>query len=45
METAAKNMDIVYIIENNDFLLASLKSTVGGIMMATNLMGDMGDDQ
>ncbi len=40
METAAKNMDIVYIIENNDFLLATLKSTVGGIMMATNLIGD-----
>ena len=40
MENAAKNMDIVYIFENNDFLLASLKSTVGGIMMATNLIGD-----
>lgn len=37
MENAAMDMDIKYIDANHDMLISSLKMTVGGVLMATNM--------
>lgn len=39
IEEAARNKDMEFLKENNDDLIANLKMTVGGILMAVNMYG------
>lgn len=39
IEEAARNKDMEFLKENNDELIANLKMTVGGILMAVNMYG------